>query len=215
MSEKWRIAEKLATEFGHEWAGFYTWLSNAGQGWKGLFHDELAEQALIVFEAWNGEGPMPEKVNEAYTFWLYEVVEASPDLPGGIWPTLNHTTGTGRLEWSIEDKFVEFWIHRPCPDDSAGRERPPITVLNAEIQLSKDGYWEIKNVFTSVEPFCERHVWALCKALGAFLPTGEVAKHTAKVWLQAFPDTPTLTPEEEERVLRSMELVTALGRNQI
>jgi hypothetical protein len=190
MSKKWRVAEQLATEFCHEWAGFYSWLSNASEGWNGFVKDERAEKALPVLEKWNGEGTMPEEVGEAYGFWLYDVAKASPDLPGGIWPTLNHVTRTGRLEWSVQDNSVFFWVHRPCPDDSAGRERPPMTVLEAEVRLSEDGYWGIENILKSEEPFYERHVWALCKALGAFLPTGEVAKHTAKAWAVALPDVP-------------------------
>lgn len=185
MTSKWRVSEQLAQKFGHEWAGFYTWLANAAEGWNKVEQNDLAKIALPLIDAFEGETPMGiESVKEAYFHWLYEIVGASPNLPAGIWPCLIHTTGTGRLEWEIQDETAFFWVHRPTPPDELGRPGAPHTVIEAEVEMV-DGYWKVNRISFVHGDVFERHAWALCEALGAFLPTGEVAKHTAKMWLSA------------------------------
>ena len=144
-------AYKLARTFGHEWAE--TIDLAASPHWS----VELIRETVRMMTLGNAESPGGI---------------IAPEYDGH---NVHHTTGTGRLAWSVEpDGHVIFFVNRP-----QGR------VLFSTV--SPDGQILVRRESDGIEIF-QRHVWALAEALKALVDETGVEEALAPIMAEAIPE---------------------------
>ena len=149
------------------------------------YHDwsKMTDIPTILANGWD---VMSKDVTESLDAYDAErVASGSAGMPPGLYPATSHTTGTGRLSWSVgympgrtpapETQGIRLEVTRPAPGLPGSASA--VLRLAAQLQLYEEGAdyaWGIVRVELQPDMVALRHLQAVATALFGACQTAEI-----------------------------------------